>query len=151
MVISQETRTIAPDGVATRRDRLTIVGGWALLAICVLHTAVFAAQPWWGVWLAGPFRTEAPPIEALAQFWALPGSFVVAGALLAVALIRAGRRGEAAPLHVPIVLAAWAALCVWILGPSGFLTLTVPVVLLTIAAVRARRAGRDLPPAGAAT
>lgn len=144
MATNQSVRMTVPtrmsDDVARRSDRLTVVGGWSLLAIAALHTAVFIVQPWWGVWLAGPFRTEEPPIEAVAQFWALPGSFVVAAALLAISIISTGRRGSAAPLYVPIALGLWAALCVWVMGPSGFVTLTVPVVLLSIAALRARRA-----------
>ncbi|WP_156253342.1 hypothetical protein [Pseudactinotalea terrae] len=143
MAIKQSDRTSVPaersSAAPNRSDRLTVVGGWSLLAICALHTAVFAAQPWWGVWLAGPFRTEEPPLEAFAQFWALPGSFVVIGALLALSLISTGRRGGSAPLYLPIVLGLWAAFCVWIVGPSGFSTLAVPVTLLLVSAVRARR------------
>lgn len=133
------TPSAAPGDGPPRRDRLTMAGGWALLAICALHTAVFAVQPWWGVWLAGPFRTEEPPIEAFAQFWALPGSFVVIGALLALSLISTGRRGGTAPVYVPVALGLWAAFCVWIVGPSGFVTLAVPVTLLLVGAARARR------------
>lgn len=128
-----------PDGAARQADRLTMAGGWSLLAIAVLHTLVFIAQPWWGVWLAGPFRTEEPPVEAFAQFWALPGSFVVIGALFGLSLVTLGRRGAQAPLYVPIALALWAALCVWIVGPSGFMLVTVPVVLLVLARIRAVR------------
>lgn len=127
--------TAAP---ATTTNRLTVAGGYALLAIAVLHTLVFLPNPWWGEWLAGPLRTEELPTEAVTVFWALPGSFVVLGALYALSVIATGRRGRAVPLYAPVALAAWAGLCVWIVGPSGFLLLAVPVVLLGLASVRAR-------------
>lgn len=131
----------APDGGARPPDRLTMAGGWALLAIAVLHTVVLFAQPWWGLWLRGPFRAEELPAESFASFWALPGSFVVVMALLGLSILATGRRGAAAPLYVPIALGVWAAFCVWIVGPSGFVLALVPVALLTIAAVRARARG----------
>ncbi|GAB2608563.1 hypothetical protein [Pseudactinotalea suaedae] len=146
MVSEQVTRHPVPnppDGAARPADRLTVVGGAALVAIAVLHTLVFIAQPWWAAWLAGPFRDEQLPVEAVAQFWALPGSFVVAGALLGLSIIGTGRRGAPAALHVPIAIGLWAALCIWIVGPSGFVLLLAPAVLLLIASLRARRRGTD--------
>lgn len=129
-----------------RPDRLTIAAGIALLAIMALHTAVFVPHEWWGAWLAGPLRGEEPPVEATVLFWALPGGFVVPGALLALLIVREGRRGRTMPLYVAIVLAIWAGGCVWIVGPSGFLTLVVPVALLVLARVRQRRrAGAGTP------
>ena len=142
MVSEQITRHPVPtpaDGAAPPADRLTVVGGSALVAIAALHTLVFIAQPWWAAWLAGPFRNEELPIEAVAQFWALPGSFVVAGALLGVSIIGTGRRGAPAALHVPIAIGLWAVLCIWIVGLSGFVLLLVPAVLLLIPSLRARR------------
>ncbi|GEK81343.1 hypothetical protein [Agrococcus baldri] len=125
-----------------RPDRLTIAAGIALLVIMALHTAVFVPHEWWGAWLAGPFRAEQPPVDATVLFWALPGGFVVPGALLALLIVREGRRGRAMPAYVAVVLAIWAVGCVWIVGPSGFLTLVVPVVLLVVANVRARTGHR---------
>jgi hypothetical protein len=122
----------------TTTNRLTVAGGFALLAIALLHALVFLPNPWWSEWLAGPLRSEELPPDALTVFWALPGSFVVLGALYALSVIATGRRGRTLPLHAPIALAVWAALCVWIVGPSGFLLLAVPVVLLGIASLRAR-------------
>lgn len=92
-----------------------------------------------GAWLAGPLRAEEPPVEATVLFWALPGGFVVPGALLALLIVREGRRGRTMPAYVVIVLTIWAVGCVWIVGPSGFLTLVVPVALLVLARVRNRR------------
>lgn len=133
----------AATGAAPRRDRLTIAAGVSLLIIVVLHTAVFAPHPWWAAWLAGPFRTESLPPEAVAQFWGLPGGFVIPGALLGLLIVRAGRRGAAVPGSVGWVMGLWALACVWIVGPSGFLLLLVPAALLILAAVRARRAARS--------
>ncbi|MCH1881889.1 hypothetical protein [Agrococcus sp. ARC_14] len=130
---------------ARRTSRLTVAAGVALLVIMALHSAVFAPHEWWDAWLAGPFRAGQPPLEATVLFWALPGGFVVPGALLGLLLVREGRRGGTMPLWVPIVLGAWAIGCVWIVGPSGFLTLSVPVVLLLIAGARAARARRAAP------
>ncbi|MFD5215611.1 DUF6463 family protein [Microbacterium sp. NPDC058345] len=123
-------------------DRYTVAAAIALLVISVLHTAVFALHPWWGPWLAGPFRTAQPPLDATVQFWGLPGGFVVPGVLLALLLWRTGRRGETVPTYVGVVLGAWAILCVWIVGPSGFLLLLVPAGLLIAANIRARRHSR---------
>jgi uncharacterized protein YqgC (DUF456 family) len=39
------------------------------------------------------------------------------------------------------VLALWALVCLWIVGPSGFVLLLVPATLLILAAARARRRG----------
>ncbi|SFS08819.1 hypothetical protein SAMN04487783_1161 [Agrococcus baldri] len=54
--------------------------------------------------------------------------------------MREGRRGRVLPAWVGVALGAWALGCVWIVGPSGFLTLSVPVTLLLIASARARAA-----------
>lgn len=126
-------------GAPIRPNRLTVSGAIALLTISVLHTLVFTLHPWWGPWMAGPFRTAQLPTDAAVQFWALPGGFVVPGVLLALVILRAGRRGDTVPIHVPIVLGVWALLCVWMVGPSGFLLLLVPATLLLIASLRSRR------------
>lgn len=116
-----------------------MAAGWALLAICILHTIVFAPHPWWSAWLSGPFRTEDLPLESMVQFWALPGGFVVPGALLAAMIMGRGRRGQTAPGYIAPALAAWGALCLWMVGPSGFLTVIVPVTLLVVARFRDRQ------------
>ncbi|MCS3844363.1 hypothetical protein [Microbacterium sp. AK031] len=127
------------DGAPVRPDRLTVSAAIALLTISALHTVVFALHPWWGAWMAGPFRTAQLPVEAAVQFWGLPGGFVVPGVLLALLVLRVGRRGDTVPLYIALTLGIWALVCIWMVGPSGFVLLLVPVVLLLIAALRARR------------
>jgi len=131
------------DGAYVRPDRLTVSAAIALLTIAVLHTVAFAVHPWWGAWMAGPFRNTQLPLDAAVQFWGLPGGFVVPGVLLALLILRAGRRGDAVPLHIPLILGIWALVCIWMVGPSGFLLLLIPATLLLIASLRSRRgAGR---------
>lgn len=120
-------------------DRLAVAAGIAILVIVALHTAFFAVHPWWDEWLAGPLRTQEPPMDASVQFWALPGGFVVPFALLGLLLIERGRRGRSAPWYLGAVLGVWALGCLWIVGPSGFLFVLVPAVLLVISAARAGR------------
>lgn len=120
-------------------NRWTVAGGVALLTICVLHTLVFAAHPYWAEWLAGPTREAPLAVEPMLLFWALPGGLVVPGAALALLLIGLGRRGEAVPLWLPVTLLAWAGCCVWMVGgPTGFMMVTVPAVLLLIGRARRR-------------
>jgi hypothetical protein len=123
----------------SRPDRLTVSAAIALLVISALHTLVFALHPWWGQWLAGPFRTTQLPVDAAVQFWGLPGGFVVPGVLLALLILRVGRRGDTVPLYVALILGIWALVCIWIVGPSGFVLLLIPAVLLLIASLRSRR------------
>lgn len=122
-----------------RPDRLTTAAGWSLLTIAALHTLVFAFHPYWDDWFAGPTRTGALPLEAVVQFWGLPGGFVVPGILLALLTVRLGRRGETLPAYAGWGLGLWAASCLWIVGPSGFLLVLVPSALLITAHARARR------------
>ncbi|WP_309104057.1 DUF6463 family protein [Microbacterium sp.] len=131
--------TAATAHPARRADRLTVAAAVTLLLISVLHTAVFVAHGWWDSWLAGPLRSEQMPIDAFVHFWALPGGFVVPIALLALLILEAGRRGATVPAYVGFALAAWAVVCVWIVGPSGFLLFAVPALLLIMAGSRARR------------
>lgn len=119
-----------------RPDRLTLTAGISILVIAAGHTLVFAFHRWWGPWLAGPFRAEQLPLEAAVQFWALPGGLVVPGVLLGLLMIDAGRRGTTLPRFVGATLIVWALACVWMVGPSGFLTLLVPGALLVAAGFR---------------
>ncbi|MDV3294719.1 MAG: DUF6463 family protein, partial [Brachybacterium paraconglomeratum] len=119
-----------------RPDRLTMAAGWSLLAICALHTLAFSLHPYWVDWLAGPLRTTEATLDEAAQFWGLPGGFVLPGILLAVLLIRLGRQGGRAPAAFGPVLGLWALACVWILGPSGFLLVLVPAALLVLARLK---------------
>lgn len=119
-----------------RPDRLTMAAGWSLLAICALHTLAFSLHPYWAVWLAGPLRTTETTLDEAAQFWGLPGGFVLPGILLAVLLIRLGRQGGRAPAAFGPVLGLWALGCVWILGPSGFLFVLGPAALLVLARLK---------------
>ena len=119
-----------------RSDRLTMAAGWSLLAICALHTLAFSLHPYWADWLAGPLRTTEATLDEAAQFWGLPGGFVLPGILLAVLLIRLGRQGGRAPAAFGPVLGLWALGCVWILGPSGFLFVLGPAALLVLARLK---------------
>lgn len=119
-----------------RPDRLTTAAGWSLLAICALHTLAFSLHPYWVDWLAGPLRTTEATLDEAAQFWGLPGGFVLPGILLAVLLIRLGQQGGRAPAAFGPVLGLWALACVWILGPSGFLLVLVPAALLVLARLK---------------
>lgn len=121
------------------RSRLTIAAGWALLAICVLHTVVFAANPFWGEWLAGPLRGATLSPDATITFWALPASFVALGVMLSILIIDRGRRGDTIGLWLPLSLLGWAAGCLWIIGgPGGFALLVVPATLLIMARLTRR-------------
>lgn len=127
-----------------RPARLTIVAGWVIVAICLLHTLAFAVHPYWVDWLAGPLRTSSVTMAEAVQFWALPGGFVVPGAILGLLIVRLGRRGQRMPPYVGWVLAGWAAACLWMIGPSGFAFVLVPAVLLIVAGVR----GAEVSPRG---
>ena len=133
--MSTTTDTPAPR-TRPRPDRLTTAAGWSLLAICALHMLAFSLHPYWADWLAGPLRTTEATLDEAAQFWGLPGGFVLPGILLAVLLIRLGRQGGRAPAAFGPVLGLWALGCVWILGPSGFLFVLVPAALLVLARLK---------------
>lgn len=124
---------------ATSTDRKTVAAGWSMVTIAVLHTLVFAFQPHWGPWLEGPGRTGELSEEALTTFWALPGGFVVPLAVLGLVTVQSGRRGEALPRSAGWLLLGWVLVCVWIIGPSGFLLGLVPAALL----LWPRRRGTD--------
>lgn len=113
-----------------RPDRLTVAAGWSAVTIAILHTAAFAINSHWGAWLAGPTRTSDLPDEAITVFWALPGGFVVPLAVLGILLVALGRRGQAVPRSAGWILLGWIVLCLWIIGPSGFLLGLVPTALL---------------------
>lgn len=117
-----------------------MAAGWATIAICLLHTLAFAFHPYWGDWLAGPLRSSSVSIAEAAQFWGLPGGFVVPGTVLGLLIIRLGGRGQVLPAYVGWVLALWAAACLWMIGPSGFVFVLVPAVLPIIASLRRSRA-----------
>lgn len=124
--------------VPRRSRRLTLAAGWSILVICLLHTLAFAFHPYWDDWLAGPLRQSTPTFEEAVQFWGLPGGFVVPGALLALMILREGHHGRALPTPIGWVLAVWAAACLWVVGPSGFVLVLVPAVLLILASRRRR-------------
>lgn len=145
---SQIPGVLDPSPHPRRRDLLTVAAGWATLAICLLHTLAFSVHPYWGDWLAGPLRSSSVTMAEAAQFWGLPGGFVVPGAILGLLIIRLGRRGQMLPAYVGWVLALWAAVCLWMIGPSGFVFVLVPATLLIIAGLRSSRCGRELGSAG---
>ncbi|MGB2570986.1 hypothetical protein ACPFP2_21410 [Micromonospora citrea] len=120
---------------------LTVSAGWSMATIGVLHTAVFLPHPYWGGWLAGGLRSGEGGDASLSVFWALPGSFVVPLVLLGLLVVRLGRRGERVPGYAGWALGGWAAGCVLLIGPSGFLLGFVPAGLLIAEDVLARRRG----------
>ncbi|MBB4930182.1 hypothetical protein F4561_001002 [Lipingzhangella halophila] len=122
-----------------RSTTLNRLAGWAMVAIGVVHTAVFLPHPYWADWLSGDLWAGGGAPEAVAVFWALPGSFVPVLVVLGLLVARAGRRGEALPGYTGWVLGAWALLCVLLIGPSGFLLGLVPAALLIAANLVARR------------
>lgn len=121
------------------KKRLTVAGGWSMVAIGILHTLVFLPHPYWGEWLAGGLRSGRGGDESLSVFWALPGSFVVPLVLLGLLTVRLGRRGERVPAYVGWGLGGWAAACALLIGPSGFLLGLIPAGLLVAEDLLARR------------
>ncbi|GAB3992934.1 hypothetical protein GCM10029992_03290 [Glycomyces albus] len=113
-----------------------------MVAIAALHTAAFAFQAPWSDWLGGSLRTADPDMESAALFWALPGGPAVPALLTGMLLIKLGRLRRRAGLGFVAVLVVWAAFCVWLIGPSGFLLTAVTSGLLVAAAVSDRRARR---------
>jgi hypothetical protein len=122
--------------------RLTAIAGWSVVAIAVLHTAVFVPASPWAAWFDGSLRsTEADP-ESVALFWALPGSFVVPVILLGLLMVRLGRQQQSVGLAFALTLMAWVSFCIWLVGPSGFMLVYVPAGLLVAASVLDRQATR---------
>ncbi|WP_198587264.1 DUF6463 family protein [Glycomyces xiaoerkulensis] len=136
------TTTSEPDRapVATGAARLTIIAGWSLIVVAVLHTAVFVPQAPWRDWFSGSLRSVDPDAESVAVFWALPGGIVVPALLLGLLMIRLGRQHQRVGLGYALAILAWVSFCLWLVGPSGFLLLLVTVGLLVAAAAVDRRA-----------
>ncbi|GAA1115981.1 DUF6463 family protein [Nocardiopsis composta] len=130
--------------------RLTVGAGWSMVAIGVLHTLVFLPHPYWGEWLSGGLWSGGGSDESYSIFWALPGSFVAVLVLFGLMVARLGRRGELLPSYTGWAIAAWAAGCVLLIGPSGFLTAFVPAGLLIADDLRARAGRRAERAAGGA-
>jgi hypothetical protein len=120
-----------PPSAAARR--LTIAAGIALLVVATLHLIMMSAHDLWPAWLAGELRAAAPGDAGLGGFWAGIGGFAVPVALLGGMIIRTARRRQPCSPVLGYGLLAWAAGCVYLLGPSGFLTFGVPAALLIIA------------------
>ncbi len=125
--------------------RLTTLAGWSMVAIALLHTAVFIPQIPWGEWLDGGLRAAEPDMESVALFWALPGGIVVPALLLGMFIVRFGGEGRRVGLAVTAALTAWALGCLWLVGPSGFMFVLVTSGLLTAAAVFDRPSCRRAP------
>lgn len=138
------TDTISQTRSASRASgRLTGSAGWAILSIAVLHTAVFIPQASWSDWFDGSLRAFQGDPDSLAVFWALPGGFVLPGAMLGLFLIRMGRQRMRVGLGYALTLAVWASFCLWLVGPSGFMLFYVPAGLLLAASiVNGRTPGR---------
>ncbi|THV30008.1 hypothetical protein [Glycomyces paridis] len=125
--------------------RLTVIAGWAVVAIGLLHIAAIAPSAAWADWFDGSLRVLGEDWESIATFWALPGGLAVPVILLGLLMIRFGRQRQAIGLWFPVALLAWVSFCVWLIGPSGFMLVSVPVVLLVVAAVLDRKASVDRP------
>lgn len=111
-----------------------------MAAIALLHTLFFLPNPYWAGWFSGELWRREASAESVSVFWALPGSFVVALAVLGLLVARTGRRGDAVPAYVGWAIGLWCLGCAALVGPSGFLLGLVPAGLL-IGADVARRAG----------
>ncbi|WP_051177868.1 DUF6463 family protein [Nocardia concava] len=121
----------------------TIWAGRSIIAIGVLHTAYFlpVTKPSWSDWFSGSLsRGGDRPSDAqsLADFWALPGSFVVPLIALGALIIKSGREDREIPRSVGISLGIWSAANFALLFPSGFVLGLIPAGLL-VAARRTRR------------
>ncbi|TDE99176.1 hypothetical protein EXU48_01860 [Occultella glacieicola] len=105
------------------------------MVIAAAHTAVFAGNPYWADWLGGAIRNGTADVGAIATFWALPGSFVPIAILFGLLTVRLGRRGERLPGYAGWVLLGWSLGCAYMVGPSGFLLVLVPAILLIVASL----------------
>ncbi|HLS13763.1 MAG TPA: DUF6463 family protein [Beutenbergiaceae bacterium] len=128
--------------------RSTVIAGWSMVAIAVLHTLAHMFHPYWRQWLTGGLWTGEAGLESISFFWALPGSFVVVLAVLGLLVAGMGRRGDDVPAYVGWGLGLWVLGCLALIGPSGFMFGILPSILLIAADLRrrsARRAGSPMP------
>jgi hypothetical protein len=123
----------------TTPSRLTVWAGHTMILIAVLHTAMFAWLAPWASWLAGDLRDRSDGNDSMVTFWALPGGFVVVLVLLGLLVSRVGRQGQQVPGYVGWALLGWAALAIFLIGPSGFLGALIPAGLLIAANLTAAR------------
>ncbi|GAB3225040.1 hypothetical protein GCM10027447_14230 [Glycomyces halotolerans] len=121
--------------------RLTRLTGWSLIVIAAAHVAVFVPLAPWGKWFEGSLRGSGADAESLAVFWALPGGIAVPGFLLGLLLIRLGRMRQRVGVGFGLVLAGWASICLWLVGPSGFVAV-LAAAGIPAAAIIDRRASR---------
>ncbi|WP_152365225.1 hypothetical protein [Microlunatus speluncae] len=126
-------------------ERLTIAAGVALVVIAALHLIMMSLHGGWAGWLAGGLRGAPPGDPEVGAFWAGIGGFAVPVALLGGMIIRTARRGLRCSPVLGYGLLGWAGCCVYLLGPSGFLTFGVPAALLIIADLLARSGDRHRP------
>lgn len=132
----------------TPSHRSTVIAGWSMVAIAVLHTLAHMFHPYWRQWLTGGLWTGAAEDASVAFFWALPGSFVVVLAVLGLLIVGMGRRGDHVPAYVGWGLGLWVLTCLALIGPSGFMFGILPSTLLIVTDLRrrsARRAGGPMP------
>ncbi|MCC3765142.1 DUF6463 family protein [Glycomyces sp. TRM65418] len=121
--------------------RLTGLAGWSLIVVAVLHIVAFIPLAPWGEWIDGSLRSGDADPDSVAVFWALPGGIAIPAVLTGLLMIRFGRQGQRVPLAFGIALIAWVAVCVWLIGPSGFMAVLVTGGLLIAAASTDRRKG----------
>ncbi|BEK91323.1 DUF6463 family protein [Nocardia seriolae] len=130
---------------ALRRDPArtrTLWAGRSVIAIGLLHTAYFipVTRPSWAEWFSGGLSRhtdDSSHAQPLADFWALPGSFVVPLIALGLMITKSAREDREVPRAVGISLGVWSAANFAVLFPSGFVLGLIPAGLL-ISARRAR-------------
>lgn len=126
-------------------SRLTVLAGWSIIVIAVLHTAVFIPQAPWAEWFDGSLRRAGADPDSVAVFWALPGGIVVPAFLLGLLMVRLGRQRQRVGLGVALTLVGWVSFCLWLIGPSGFMLVYSTAGLLIAAAIADRLASRAAP------
>ncbi|MVU79108.1 hypothetical protein GPX89_17885 [Nocardia sp. ET3-3] len=117
--------------------------GRSLIGIAVLHIAYFlpVTRPSWSDWISGDLSRHGDnpsDAQSMADFWALPGSFVVPLIALGVMVTKSAREDREVPRTVGVSLGLWSAVNCALLFPSGFILGLIPTGLL-VAARRARR------------
>lgn len=131
-----EQPTVAPRSITLAY----IIAGSLLVAVGVLHLAVMAAHPYWSDWLQrGLWSAGTTPEPSFTGFWAMPGSFAIPLILLGYLVVRLAVKRLPLPSAIGWCLLIWTLSCVYLIGPSGFILILIPGVLLIVADLGSRR------------